>query len=269
MTTVEIKKRFGETARPSAISNSETSEIQVKINSLNAEPGGTPSKFICKLDRPFFPDEVRFRAFTVSNVIYNLRDAIVLDETGFPPVTATPPPGVYTGSNWPTLFSAWLTSISPSGATYTATLDGFTLKATITSTTLWKFNNVTPRNSTYYAIGYNSSVTEPVQVYALSQTSTGHFDFIPQRGNINIWIREFSSAPISDSFSPYTFSVPSSSISTQTNSYSSNGNFPQSYKHTNGSRIDQLTVELLNDGGFQLPVQGGHTTLTLSFTCRN
>lgn len=269
MTTVEIKKRYGEMGRPSSISNNEISEILVKINSLNAEPGGTPSKFVCKLDRPFYPDDVHFRAFTMSNVIYNLRDAIVLDENGFPPVTATPPPGVYTGSNWPVLFSAWLTSISPSGSVYTAVLDSFTIKSTITTTVPWRFLNVTPRNSTYYAIGYNRSVTEPLQAYALSQTSTGHFDFIPQRGNINIWIKEFTADPISDSYSPYTFSVPSSSISTQTNSYSSNGQFPQTYKHTNGSRIDQLTVELINDGGFQLPVQGGHTTLTLSFTCRN
>lgn len=267
---VLIKKVYGEVTREASIIRpQEINEVLIHVNSLNCLPGGTPSRFTCKLGRAFQPDQVNLLSFNVSNVVYNLRDSIILEENGFPPVTITPPAGAYDYWNWPAIFSAFLTANSPSGATYTCTLDLFTLKATIASTTLFKFNNVTPRNGTYYALGFNSSVPEPVQVFALSQISTGHWDFLALRGNILVKISEFVSNPIGDTLSSYTFVIPAVSITTQNNSFTASGSFHQSYKHTMDSRIEAISVELLTEAGFPLPVLGGNTTLVLSYTTRS
>lgn len=268
MASVLIRKEYGERMRESNIGAYEASQHLVKLSSRECEQGGTPSKWVAILDRSFYPDEVRLISFTTNNSIYNLGDSIVLEELGQPPLTVTFPPYIYTATNAAALIAAYLTLVSPSGATYTVTVDQFTLKVTIASTVQYKFNNLSILNKTYYALGHNSVTPLPAQAFALSHVSPGAYDFLPVIGGILIRIREMNNAPVGCNSVPYTFFIPNSSVSRNVIAYNANPSTAQVFKNTSGQAFSKFSVELLEEDGRPLQILGGISTLQLQFTPR-
>lgn len=264
------QKMYGDWARPAnVISDRENDWGLIHLNSLQGQPGSTPAKFRCKLSLPVSIDECFLIGFSCTNSIQNLRDAITLDEQGFGAVTAAPPRGFYTYSNLPTLFANFLNSISPSGATYTVSIDPFTYRVTITSTTNFRFNDVNgARNRTYYGIGYNLSVDDVILPYQLSHTGLGVLDLQAMVGNINIRIQEFFNTNVAGLNYGYTYSLDANSVSTGYQFHSSEGTNKQVFKNTGAQRFDYLNIELLNDKGELLPFNGGHVSITLMYNMR-
>lgn len=268
MATVTIRKEYGERMRESNISAYEASQHLVKLSSRECEQGGTPSKWVAILDRSFFPDEIRLISFQCNNTVYNLEDPVVLEELGQPPLTLTFPPQIYTATNAAALIAAYLTLVSPSGATYTVTVNQDTLKVAITSTVQFRWLNLSPLNTTYYALGYNNVTPQPAQAFALTQTGAGSYDFLPVIGGILIRIKEMNNAPVGCNSVPYTFLIPTSSVSRNVISYNANPSTAQVYKNSSGGAFASFSVELLQEDGRPLRLNGGITTMQLQFNPR-
>ena len=204
---------------------SSNTEHPYNIISINSSDGkGTNSNFQVELDFDITPSIVGLSYFSVPNTIYNFGyDPIILEEQGFPPVSVNVPIGIYEASLTsfnpigPALANA-LTAASPSGNTYTVTIDPLLVKFVITaSTTPFKFNEIDARNNyTYYHLGFNSRYPlDTPQTFALSQTSSGQFNLLPVRNNIYIRITEFVNRHQSCRGNTFTYGVPSLAISRQ------------------------------------------------------
>lgn len=234
--------------------------------SINSSDGkGTNSSFTVTLDYPITPSIVGLSYFSVPNTIFNFGyDDIILEEQGFPPVNVNVTPGIYEVSLssfnpiGPALAAA-LTAASPSGNTYTVTVDTLTAKFVFTaSTTPFKFNDIDPKNNyTYYHLGFNSTYPLDVpQVFSLTQTSSGQFNLLPIRNNVYISIKEFYNRNASCNYNPYTYVVPSLAISRQSAGFAMGNKFQQFYNNVTRSTYKTLTIELKDDRGQLLKFSG-------------
>ena len=263
-------KYYGDISRSSEVlSFREQTWQYIHINSLQGEPGSTPGRFKVRLSTPVSLDTLRLIGFSCTQSIANLRDPFILDEQGFPPVTGQMPQGFYTLSNIATELSNYLNSISPGGLTYTVSFNPINYQLTISTTSNWRFNNISPLNSFYYGIGYNQSTDPVIQAYALSHASQGVLDLQPVRGNLNIQIEELSSYNTTGRLNfNYHFTIEGNSISSGYTFHSAGNVNAQMYKDASMFRYSTFTVNILLDNGEPAPFIGGHTTLTFEYQTR-
>lgn len=140
--------------------NSFDSRIYVLSSQCVEKHNNFNSDFTVKLyNKPSSPKFLKLLNFN-GNVLYNLPDSFILDESGQPLVTLTFPDGVYDDLNFEAALANLLTAGSPSGSTYTVVFDLLTKKITITSTGgTFRFrmdltsNFTNPSNHTLAALG--------------------------------------------------------------------------------------------------------------------
>lgn len=247
----------------------ESCETILTIDSINGLTGSSPNSFIVTLDRSIVFDTIKLNFFSCPNTIYNLTDSFILEEFGFPPVTGTMPLGFYTINNIDTRLKAYLESISPSGATYTVTVDFFQAKITIASTTNFKFNDITVENNFYFALGYNDRVQPTPQVLAASQISSGNYNFLSVYGNIYVAIKELPNPQqLGTNRISYNFVIPATNISRTVSSFTSQSGFFQWAKASFADPITQLTITLYDFRGRLLPIAGGNTSIIFGVVTR-
>lgn len=262
-------KVYGEVRRSGPVSQDEVHSLPVHISSLQGFNDNTAADFICELTSSVLVDELILDYISVPNTIPNLPDAIILRETAQPDVVTTPPRGIYTYTNAPALLSAWLTAASPSGSVYTVTIDPFTLAVTITST-ITPFTlldpatlQVTSRNRTLNALGWNNITVQAPPAPALVQVSPGAYNFLPI-DTIYVQVVELPQKSSDTQGISYTFVVPTTSISKQ---YIT-GTPRQSYKNCSGNPLARFTVRLTDTFGRRLDFIGGQCTMLFSYVAR-
>lgn len=245
------QKVFADTSRYGPAHISEVYKKALDISS-KADQYGSANDFLAVLRNPIQPDELYLSRLVFPNNIYNMADAMILDEQGFPPVTFSLPPGVYTVNNIELALETALNLASPSGSIYNVTVDDITYKITVATTVPWRFGGVSIYNRSYQALGYNLNNLPVTQVYGLSQVSTGGYNFATPMGQIKVCIEELPPISSGTSGVPFTFLCGTNSISSDI--ITTSCNFP--YKCSGNISYDRFRIRLYDEDNNPLDVKG-------------
>lgn len=227
----------------------------------------TASNFTVAINPLTTPRTVQLLSCAVTINNYNLTDAMTLEETGFPDVAVTLPPGIYNDTNIAAALGAALTAASPAGNVYTVTLDTTNFTVTITAVGVtWRFTSVVASNNTYYALGCCNTVAPPLTPLALSHTY-GAYDFRPY-DVLYLRVAEFSQMNLSSTrgYGGATFVLTCSSVNSggvaifTANSYDN-----QFWVNAQNVTISQLSVQITDSRGKVIPLRAGATSILLSF----
>lgn len=200
-------------------------------------------------------------------LVYNFWKPFYLVETGFPPVLYTPTLGIYTSSNIGTQLSTQLTAISPSGSTYTVTLDAFNARLTFTSTGptfTFRMNLIdnfnTTRNLSLEQLGFindfpESAIPTPANPLLaplpinLSPLAANNF-FVHVSGVDNT--KNMSTYGLS-----YTFVIDGSSVSRQISGTTSGTSYHESVRVNSSYNLSEIRITITDVwGDFLSNIQG-------------